>query len=48
MSTRTWPVNIPRQPVKPRRAETPLSESWLFRINPQRALEIENKKRSTK
>jgi hypothetical protein len=44
MSTRTWPVNIPRQPVKPRRVDPPVESTWLFRVNPARALQIEGQK----
>jgi len=41
MSTaRTWPVPISRKPVKSRRVDPPIEQTWLFKINPQRALEM--------
>lgn len=47
--SKRWPQPIPRQAFRSKRpAEPPLEDSWLFKINPQRALELASKKRGGK
>jgi hypothetical protein len=43
MNTRSnrWPSgSVPRQPVRPRRVDPPIEQTWLFKVNPQRAREM--------
>ena|GEM_PF-3664448 len=43
MSTaRTWSVPIPRKPVKSRRADPPIEQTWLYRVgSPAKRAEME-------